>query len=162
MLGWFGKRRKERQALESMLKFISYNTRLTAVSANPETQQHNLHRQGARLRPIVPLAAGENHRSWLGGCPHLPEPFSWPQRDGKPLHFLGQIDCAALPRDIWGGVGPRTGWLAFFVGMAERICAEVVHAPQLGRRRTPPTKSRFHFLPSAGGCSGGLRRDPSV
>jgi hypothetical protein len=148
MLGWFGKRRKERQALEFMLKFISYNTRLTAVSANPETRQHHLHQQGARLHPIVPLAAGENYRSWLGGCPHLPEPFSWPQRDGKPLHFLGQIDCAALPPDIWGGLGPRTGWLAFFVGMAERICAEVIHAPQLGPKRTPPAKSRFYFLPS--------------
>jgi hypothetical protein len=148
MLGWFGKRRKERQLLEFMLKFISYNTRLTAVSANPETRQHHLHRRGAGLRPILPLAAGENYRSWLGGCPHLPDPFSWPQRDGKPLNFLGQIDCAALPRGIWGGVGPRTGWLAFFVGMAEGICAEVVHAPQLGPKRTPPAKSRFYFLPS--------------
>lgn len=112
-----------------------------------ETRPH-LHRQGARLRPIVPLAAGENYLSWLGGCPYLPDPFSWPQRDGKPLHFVAQIDCAALPRDIWGGLGPRTGWLAFFVGMAEGICAEVVHAPQLGPKRRPPAKSRFYFLPS--------------
>ena len=113
-----------------------------------DTRQHDLRRQGARLRLIVPLAAGEDSRSWLGGCPHLPDPFSWPQRDGKPLHFVGQIDCAALPRDIWGGLGPRTGWLAFFVGMGERICAEVVHAPQLGPKRTPPAQSRFYFLPS--------------
>jgi hypothetical protein len=116
--------------------------------SDSEERQHHLHRWGARLRPIVPLAAGENYRSWLGGCPHLPDPFSWPQRDGKPLHFLGQIDCAALPRDIWGGLGPRTGWLAFFVGMAPGICAEVIYAPQLGPKRTPPEKSRFYFLPS--------------
>jgi hypothetical protein len=102
----------------------------------------------ARLRLIVPIVAGEDYRSWLGGCPHLPDPFSWPQRDGKPLHFLGQIDCAALPPGIWGGLGPRTGWLAFFVGMVERICAEVIYAPQLGPRRTPPAQSRFYFLPS--------------
>ena len=113
-----------------------------------ETRQHDLHRQGARLRLVVPLAAADDSRSWLGGYPHLPDPFSWPQRNGKSLHFLGQIDCAALPRGIWGGLGPKTGWLAFFVGMAEGICAEVVHAPQLGPKRTPPTKSRFYFLPS--------------
>jgi hypothetical protein len=134
--------------MNELLEFISYNMRLTAVSENPETRQHHLHRRSARLRLIVPLAAGQDYRSWLGGCPHLPDPFSWPQRDGKPLHFLGQIDCAVLPRDIWGGLGPRTGWLAFFVGMAERICAEVIYAPQLGPKRTPPAKSRFYFLPS--------------
>jgi hypothetical protein len=102
----------------------------------------------ARLRLIVPLVAGEDYRSWLGGCPQLPDPFSWPQRDGKPLHFLGQIDCAALPPDIWGGSGPRTGCLAFFVGMAPGICAEVIYAPQMGPKRTPPVQSRFYFLPS--------------
>jgi hypothetical protein len=134
--------------MRELFEFISYNMRLTAVSADPETRQHHLHRRSARLRPIVPLAAGEDYRSWLGGCPHLPDPFSWPQRDGKPLHFLGQIDCAALPRGIWGGLGPRTGWLAFFVGMAPGICAEVIHAPQLGPKRTPAAKSRFYFLPS--------------
>src|SRR5262249_54651580 len=148
MFGWFQKRRKERQLAEFMSKFISYNTRLIAVSQDPEMGQHPLHRRSARLRLIVPLAAGGDYRGWLGGCPHLPDPFSWPQRDGKPLHFLGQIDCAALPRDIWGGLGPRTGWLAFFVGMAERICAEVIYAPQLGPKRAPPVQSRFYFLPS--------------
>src|SRR5262245_8280343 len=148
MFGWFQKRRKEREVAEFLGNFISYNMRLTAISENPETGQHHLHRRSARLRPILPLAAGENYRSWLGGCPHLPDPFSWPQRDGKPLHFLCQIDCAALPDGIWGGLGPRTGCLAFFVGMAARICAEVIHAPQLGPKRTPPAKSPFYFLPS--------------
>src|SRR5262249_37101284 len=148
MFGWFQKRRKERQLAEFMSKFVSYNARLIAVSDDPETQQHHLHRRSARLRLIVPLAAEADHRSWLGGAPHLPDPFSWPQRDGKPLHFVGQIDCAALPPGIWGGLGPRTGWLAFFVGMAARTCAEVIYAPQLGPKRTPPAKSRFYFLPS--------------
>ena len=32
--------------------------------------------------------------------------------------------------------------------MAPGICAEVIHAPQLGPKRTPPAKSRFYFLPS--------------
>lgn len=148
MFGWFEKRRKERQLAEFMGEFVSYNAGLIAVAENPDTRQHHLHRRGARLRPIVPLAAGADYRSWLGGSPHLPDPFRWPQRDGKPLHFLGQIDCAALPPGIWGGLGPRTGWLAFFVGMAARTCAEVIHAPQLGPKRAPPVKSRFYFLPS--------------
>jgi Group II intron, maturase-specific domain len=34
--------------------------------------------------------------------PHLPEPFSWPQRGGKPLHFLGQIDCAIARQPVLG------------------------------------------------------------
>src|SRR5258708_1467000 len=100
MWGWFQKRRKERKLAEFLLEFISHNMRLSAVSANPETRQHHLHRFGVRLRLIVPLVAGEDYRSWLGGCPQLPDPFCWPQRDGKPFHFLGQIDCAALPRGI--------------------------------------------------------------
>lgn len=115
------------------------------------SQQHDLHGPSARLRLIVPLVAETDYRSWLGGDPRLPDPFSWPQRNGKPLHFLGQIDCAALPPGIWGGLGPRTGWLAFFVGMADRICAEVIYAEQLGPTRTPPVKSRFYFLPSMPG-----------
>jgi hypothetical protein len=118
------------------------------MDIEPASRQHDLHRRSARLRPIVPLAAEADYSSWLGGAPRLPDPFSWPQRDGKPLYFLGQIDCAALPRGIWGGLGPRTGWLALFVGMADRICAEVIYAPQLGPTRTPPAQSRFYFLPS--------------
>ena len=111
MWGRFQKRRKERQLADFMLKFISYNARLTAVSQNPETRQHHLHRRSARLRLIVPLAMGEDYRSWLSGCPHLPEPFNWPLRDGKPLHFLGQIDCAALPDGIWGDLARKpVGW----------------------------------------------------
>ena len=116
------------------------------------SQQHELHRQGARLRPIVPLVAETDYRSWLGGAPRLPDPFNWPQRDGKPLHFLAQIDCAALPPGIWGGLGPRAGWLAFFVGMADGICAEVIYTEQLGPTRTPSVKSRFDFLPSMPGA----------
>src|SRR5262249_24518422 len=101
----------ERELSEFMLNFVTYNTRLAAVSENPQTRQHHLHRRGARLRLIVPLAAGEDYRSWLGGCPHLPDPFSWPQRDGKPLHFVGQIDCAALPPGIWGDLAQEpAGW----------------------------------------------------
>jgi hypothetical protein len=148
MWDWIQKRRKERQVSDFMSEFISHNVRLADVSRDPETRQHNLHRQSARLRPIVPLVAGGGYRSWLGGCPYLPDPFTWPQRDGKPFHFLGQIDCAALPPGIWGGLGPRTVWLAFFIGMAPRMCAEVIYAPLLGPRRTPPAKSRFDFLPS--------------
>jgi len=31
----------------------------------------------------------------MGGCPDLPENISWPEYNGKPLHFLCQIDLLA-------------------------------------------------------------------
>ncbi len=59
----------------------------------------------------------------------MPDDVPWPTSQSthnpdlgiRPLHFVMQIDCAALPADLWGGLGPRTGWLLFFIDPNEGV-----------------------------------------
>ncbi|MCR2833410.1 DUF1963 domain-containing protein [Parerythrobacter lacustris] len=104
----------------------------------------------AVLRRQVP-PRDEAPRSWLGGLPMMPDGVEWPRAAGseypekgeRPLHFLAQIACEDLPPDLWGGIGPRTGWLLFFID-PNSCTAEaegdraVIHTPELGTERAPP------------------------
>ena len=64
------------------------------------------------LRRQVPVRFDEEARSWLGGLPKMPAGTEWPRaKPKKPLHFVAQLDCASLPQELWGGLGPREGWL---------------------------------------------------
>ncbi|WP_374530701.1 DUF1963 domain-containing protein [Novosphingobium sp.] len=89
--------------------------------------------------------------SWLGGLPELPPQVEWPRaraaghpdRSERPLHFLAQIACSELPAELWGGLGPRDGWLLFFIdpnqpGPLGRDAYRVVHIDQTGPARQPP------------------------
>jgi uncharacterized protein YwqG len=104
----------------------------------------------AVLRRQVPLR-DEPPRSWLGGLPMMPEDVEWPRGVSEenpdageiPLHFLAQIACEDLPADLWGGLGPRTGWLLFFInpndGTAEgEGMRRVLYTTELGTERQPP------------------------
>ncbi len=74
------------------------------------------HHQGrARLIVSVPQRPSQ---SWIGGIPHLPPGTPWPMVHGQPAGFVAQIALADLPRNIWGGTGPRDGWLVFFAEAA--------------------------------------------
>ena len=66
------------------------------------------------LAPAVPLPASQS-AGWFGGAPSLPDDIAWPEIGGEALRFACQIDLSALPVNIWGGVGPRKGWLAVFL-----------------------------------------------
>ncbi len=91
-------------------------------------------------------------RSWIGGLPMIPDTIAWPrakseEHPGKgliPLNFLAQIACADLPAELWGGLGPRQGWLVFFCAswggtpFVEANTFRVYHIPELGRKRRPP------------------------
>jgi uncharacterized protein YwqG len=103
------------------------------------------------LRRQIPLRFGEAPRSWLGGLPMLPDAVGWPrsvssehpERGERPLHFVAQICCADLPSELWGGLGPRHGWLLLFIdpnqGVPEEADAfRVLHTETLGRERPPP------------------------
>lgn len=103
------------------------------------------------LRRQVPPRTMEPARSWLGGLPHLPDEVEWPrsissehpQQGERPLHFLAQICCADLPRELWAGLGPREGWLLIFIdpnqGDPESSDAfRIMHIPQLGPERETP------------------------
>jgi uncharacterized protein YwqG len=81
----------------------------------------------------------------------LPDTVPWPcsvsaeypQRGARPLHFLAQIGCADLPPALWGGLGPREGWLLCFVdpnqGVPETADAfRVLHVETLGTERAAP------------------------
>ena len=68
-----------------------------------------------RLVPQIPPRDAISTDSWLGGRPRLPAGMEWPRIDDQPADFLAQISCADLPRDLWGGLGPREGALAFFI-----------------------------------------------
>ena len=100
-----------------------------------------------RLVPQVPILPGTSPRSWFGGAPSLPEGTAWPVCDGKPAEFLAQIDCSGLPADLWDGVGPRAGWLSFFLGTEEGyIAAKIVHTRSRGAPVQPPRLMNFEWL----------------
>src|SRR5687767_10557155 len=74
------------------------------------------------LRRQVPPRP-EAPRSWLGGLPMMPEHVAWPrsisaeypEKGERPLHFVAQVACADMPPQLWGGLGPRHGWLLLFI-----------------------------------------------
>ncbi|MDZ7627718.1 MAG: DUF1963 domain-containing protein [Parvularculaceae bacterium] len=97
------------------------------------------------LRRQVPIRFDEEPHAWLGGLPRLPAGVQWPRaKTGTPLHFVAQVDCTRLPAELWGGLGPREGWLLVFVDF-EGIdheeagpIARVLHVTQLGPEAAPP------------------------
>ena len=106
----------------------------------------------AVLRRQIPVRFDESPRSWLGGLPMMPAHVPWPtaettdhpERGPTPLHFVAQIACEDLPRELWGGLGPRTGWLLLFLNgedwdvMSNPAALQVLHISELGPERQPP------------------------
>ena len=93
---------------------------LETIVADVEEEAHRIEHDEAepvalRLLPQIPLRDAISTDSWLGGRPRLAAGMEWPKIDGQPADFLAQIDCAALPLDLWDGLGPREGALAFFL-----------------------------------------------
>jgi Domain of unknown function (DUF1963) len=109
----------------------------------------------ARLVLQVPVPAHArddtgNRRSWIGGAPRLPKDVGWPQSDGRDMVFVAQIACAALPPGLWGGLGPRQGWLVVFLcPRTER--PRVIHTMQAGVQHPEPAlQPRVWFQPFRG------------
>lgn len=99
-----------------------------------------------RLVPQVPIQPG-TPRSWFGGNPSLPEGTGWPTCDGKPAAFLAQIDCSCLPRKLWDGAGPRSGWLCFFIDFDDgRAIVKVLHTHSLGVPMQSPAEVHVPWL----------------
>lgn len=80
----------------------------------------------------------------------MPASSEWPHaKPKKPLHFIAQIDCAGLPPELWGGLGPRAGWLLLFADIEaideqkKRPIARVLHVPELGPEAEPPAGLYF-------------------
>lgn len=94
--------------------------------------------------------------SWIGGRPRLPRNIEWPTHDGVPCMFLAQISCTELPSPLWGGAGPRTGWLAFFVGEKNANYIHVMHVAATGPERAPPKGTSLQ----TGWCNSRFGRAP--
>ncbi len=88
------------------------------------------------LVPQIPPRDAISTHSWLGGRPRLATGAAWPQIDDQPADFLAQIGCADLPRDLWGGLGPRHGALAFFIHR-HRPEVRVLHVGEPGPPLAP-------------------------
>jgi hypothetical protein len=102
------------------------------------------------LRKQVP-PRDEPPRSWIGGHPMMPEHIEWPRGinperkdDGPvPLHFVCQIALADCPPELWGGHGPREGWLLLFAnsnacGFEGPETFRFLHIRETGQERLPP------------------------
>lgn len=98
------------------------------------------------LRKQIP-PRDEPPRSWIGGLPMMPEDIAWPRWVNKdkggdeeePCHFICQIALADCHPDLWGGLGPREGWLLLFANSND--CEghyQFVYTRELGAERVPP------------------------
>lgn len=102
----------------------------------------------ARLVKQVPIDRSKPPRSWYGGKPQMPDYIAWPIAEGKPMVFVAQIDCSDFPMDLWGGVGPRSGWLLVFLSCDTETMARVIHTAELGPERNPPAAQEVTWLSS--------------
>lgn len=90
-----------------------------------------------RLVPQVPVRDREATTAWIGGGARLPSGMGWPQIDGSDLQLLAQLDCARLPPGLWGGLGPRRGWLTVFLD-PRSVRAKLLHFTDAGEFRPSP------------------------
>jgi hypothetical protein len=76
-------------------------------------------RQAIVLRRNFPPHLAPSSRSFYGGVPQVPGPFAWPHdpESGKSLHFILQLDLAAVPDSARLGLLPPSGALLFFLDL---------------------------------------------
>lgn len=115
---------------------------LESMASGVEEAAHRVEKFDAdkvtlRLIPQIPPRDAISTNSWLGGRPRLPVGMEWPKIDDQPADFLAQIGCADLPQDLWGGLGPRDGALAFFIHR-RNYDLRVLHLRDTGHPVAPP------------------------
>lgn len=85
----------------------------------PRRQKQEL-RQVTKLALVLPRgrtpdAEWDSIHSWYGGLPRLPHSIEWPKdSDGRPFHFLAQLDLSRVPSYLSSSDLPKEGHLAFF------------------------------------------------
>lgn len=107
-------------------------------------------RKAVRLEPGKPVKRRlPTGTSKFGGEPDLPDDADWPTYDGRPLHFVAQLNLADLPqRHIPTADLPRKGLLSFWYDtqgdrvnglrdMSSQRYRVLYHTKQGGRRSFP-------------------------
>lgn len=105
------------------------------------------------LRRGFPSFAHAASRSFSGGVPQVPTAFEWPRAGvgGAPLHFILQLDCAAVHVPDLTGLLPESGALCLFLDLVRPgTQAAVVWSEGRGERRewqelTPPPDLPFAY-----------------
>lgn len=122
-----------RKKSEAMLReMVDVNVAAAAFEESPRFY----HNGWSRLDLVTGEA--DDPSSWIGGLPEMPADTVWPEEDGKAAMFLAQIAMSDLPEDIWGGLGPKTGWLLFFLAPENWGGACVLHIEERGAPRFYP------------------------
>jgi hypothetical protein len=123
---WFGKKKPSGEiAGMAPAEFLSAFVEHHVDTEHMKAAARSSARPVAVLKAQIPIGSGRA-AGWFGGKPKLPEGVEWPIADGQRLPFLCQVDLSALPPGLWGGIGPRKGWLAFFLG-AKATPLQVLH-----------------------------------
>lgn len=75
--------------------------------------------QAIVFRQVFPPHGAPDATSYYGGVPTAQVPFEWPRdpASGQALHFVLQVDCAAIPQEARLGLFPATGTLHFFLDL---------------------------------------------
>lgn len=76
-------------------------------------------RQAIVFRQHFPPHVAADSRSFFGGTPFIPGTLEWPRdpASGAALHFILQVDLAAVPAEARLGLLPETGVLAVFLDL---------------------------------------------
>ncbi len=128
--------------------------RLSARGYRPVAQALPQNQLWVSIEKIIPLPPGTEPDGWYGGKPQLPDGVSWPTDNDIPMTFFGALNCERFPTKLWGGAGPRAGWLLFFVTSTTENwdtcqCA-VLHTDGSGAKKdvelTAATAENRHWL----------------
>jgi len=120
--------------VESLFKnFLDYNAKVLGNADAAHTMPQ--HQNPAFFRPILSPGKIDTSIGWIGGHPCLPSSVEWPHKNGIPYEFLCQLNLEALPETVWDGIGPRKGFLSFFMSLEGRSQVTAIYTTALGLAR---------------------------
>ncbi|GHA48720.1 hypothetical protein GCM10008927_12310 [Amylibacter ulvae] len=150
-VAWLWNRRKSASASDSEVKEYGGDGGLIADMMKAGAGNNSLEQREAKERenpptslrivPQVPIRTDVAYNSWFGGHPYLPDEANWPVAPNDHMHFLAQINCADIHPHVWGGAGPRKGWLVVFLTESWPPTPLILYTQTLGKPRSAPTPS---------------------
>jgi Domain of unknown function (DUF1963) len=91
---------------------------------------------------LTPSVGNAPTSSWFRGLARFPLNIEWPKHKNKDMLFIGQVSLQNLPKGLWFGHGPRSGWLLFFISLdSDGFVSKAIHTPELGPERLGPKSS---------------------